>query len=143
MSSVRRSRHRGGSRGGSNRVRPHYTGRMSLVLAVDIGGTSSRFAFFERDAMLWSRAWRSRDHAGVEELVTRALEESRLHPAAACVGVAGPVVDGTCRVTNLPWTVDARAIAKAAHLARERVALINDVEAAARGIDALAPEDCV
>lgn len=118
---------------------------MSLVLAGDIGGTNSRVSLVEWQGgsaiTLWSRTWRSRDHAGVEEILALALDGSALVPEAACLGVAGPVQDGRCRTTNLPWSVDARNIADALGLDPARVALINDVEAAALGLADLGTGD--
>lgn len=49
----------------------------------------------------------------------------------------GPVVDGVCRTTNLPWVVDARRLAR--RLGLDRVGLLNDLEAAAHGVAALEP----
>ncbi len=55
--------------------------------------------------------------------------------AAACFGVPGPVVDGRCVTTNLPWEVDERSLAKA--IPTRRVKLLNDLEAAGYGVLAL------
>jgi glucokinase len=54
---------------------------------------------------------------------------------SACFGVAGPVVDETVKVTNVPWFVDARRVATALGIAR--VALLNDLEALAHAVPAL------
>jgi glucokinase len=55
-------------------------------------------------------------------------------------GVAGAVRDGRCvEATNLPWPVDAAAIADVAGV--ERALLVNDVEACAYGIDSLGADD--
>lgn len=51
---------------------------------------------------------------------------------AACIGVAGPVIDNRCRTTNLPWVVDGTDIGKRFHI--EGVRLLNDLEATAYGI---------
>lgn len=55
--------------------------------------------------------------------------------AAACFGVPGPVVDGRCVTTNLPWEVDERSLTKA--IPARRVKLLNDLEAAGYGVLAL------
>src|SRR5262249_57262918 len=52
---------------------------------------------------------------------------------------AGQVIDGYSETTNLPWVIDARQLAGQLGLAS--VALINDLEANAYGVAALAPED--
>jgi glucokinase len=51
------------------------------------------------------------------------------------------VHDGQVKVTNLPWTVDASALAS--ELGLERVTLINDLEAIAYSVDVLKPQDFV
>ncbi len=60
--------------------------------------------------------------------------------AVECVvlGVPGPVREGRCKATNLPWTVDAVALRE--HLAVAHVWLINDLEAVAWGLDDLGPD---
>ncbi len=59
--------------------------------------------------------------------------------ASACFGAAGPVSGDCIQMTNLPWRLDARAIA--AQFGIGRVRLVNDFEAAATGIEALGPDD--
>src|SRR5262245_605627 len=65
------------------------------------------------------------------------LGAPRLSVAAACLGVAGPVIDGRSVTTNLPWEVHERRLAAAAHAPTR---LINDLEAAGYGVLTLAPE---
>src|SRR5262249_50727727 len=57
---------------------------------------------------------------------------------AASFGIAGPVRDGVCVATNLPWRVDAKELAGA--LGLPRAGLLNDVEASAWGLEAAARE---
>jgi glucokinase len=52
--------------------------------------------------------------------------------AAACFGVAGPVIDNHSRTTNLPWVVDGPSIARQFDI--PRVQLLNDLEVTAYGI---------
>lgn len=120
-------------------------GMSALVMAGDVGGTHARLAVFEvggdggpgREA--WSGTYPSRDHEGLESIVRAALAESGLRPSALSVGVAGPVVGGQCRTTNLPWLLDERSLALAAGLPSAR--LLNDVEAAAWGLGCLRDAD--
>ncbi len=51
---------------------------------------------------------------------------------AACIGVAGPVVDNRSRTTNLPWLIDGAEIGKRFNIANVR--LLNDLEATAYGL---------
>lgn len=114
-----------------------------MILAGDVGGTHTRLAFFEqRDGRLESVAehiYPSAGHASLDDIVAEFLASRKYHADAAAIGVAGPVRDGICRATNLPWIVDARKLAQRTGLVR--VALINDLEANGYGIATLAPED--
>src|SRR5687767_11555950 len=112
------------------------------VLAGDVGGTKTALALYERVASGWrevaTTTFASGDHAGLEAPARAFLDVSGGGIAAAAVGVAGPVVDGICRTTNLPWLIDARSLAPA--LGVPRVAVINDFEATARGLLELRPD---
>lgn len=111
------------------------------ILAGDIGGTNVRLALYEatgeRLDLLAEKSFASRDHPGFPEIVARFLEGMARSVDRAAVGVAGPVVDGRCQVTNLPWIVDARALAQ--RFGWGGVWLLNDLEALAHGLAALAP----
>jgi glucokinase len=58
--------------------------------------------------------------------------------AAACLGVAGPILEGRATLTNLPWDVDERRLA--GHFAIPRVRLLNDLEAMSHGVLGLGPD---
>ena len=107
-----------------------------MILAGDIGGTQTVIALFERggDGLERRRdaTFSSRDHASLEEILTRFLEAGPATIDAACFGVAGPVVGGQARTTNLPWTLDEGDLARA--IGARRVKLLNDLEAAAYGM---------
>ncbi|BFU95076.1 MAG: Glucokinase [Nitrospira sp.] len=59
--------------------------------------------------------------------------------AAACFGVAGPVIQNHSSTTNLPWVLDGGALAKRFDIPVVR--LLNDLEATAHGILLLRPEE--
>jgi glucokinase len=108
-----------------------------IVLAGDVGGTKTALALFDatgrglvpiRDATLPSREAASLE-AAVEQFLATGPRPSI---DAACFGVAGPVVDGRCVATNLPWVIDERDLA--ASIRAPRVRLLNDLEAAAHGV---------
>lgn len=62
-------------------------------------------------------------------------------PARICIGVAGPVMEGKAKLTNLTWEVDEKTLA--GELGVHSVALINDLEATAYGLAALGDNDLV
>lgn len=114
-----------------------------MILAGDIGGTKVNLAFFElRERGLTATAtgtYPSREHASLEEIVRIFVAAHTLKVDYACFGIAGPVKGGRVEVTNLPWVIDSRDLARA--LTARQVWLINDLEANAHGIGGLAPED--
>ena len=114
-----------------------------MILAGDIGGTNCRLAILalERDRLRlqWRKTYPSREHAGLVEILHALREETDLPIRAASFGVAGPVEKGRVEGTNLPWVVEADAIAR--ELGLDRVGLLNDLEANAIGLDELGPED--
>jgi glucokinase len=67
------------------------------------------------------------------------LEDTGLRIKAACFDVAGPVLGGRARLTNLPWRLDEPSLASA--LGIERVWLVNDLVATASAIPLLGAED--
>lgn len=105
----------------------------------------------------WMKTYPSRGHASLVEVVHAAANEARAaldasrgtssaaargasaFIDAASFGVAGPVRDGVCRATNLPWIVDARELARALDLPAS--GLINDLEANAFGLAVLTEND--
>jgi glucokinase len=112
-----------------------------LILAGDIGGTNVRLALFEIEGGKFAprdeKKFGSRDTSGLEQPVEEFLAGRRV--SAAGFGVAGPVRDGRCEATNLPWIVDAAALAR--RLSLTRVALVNDLFANAAGLGELGPSD--
>ena len=66
------------------------------------------------------------------------LEGDKPEIAASCFGCPGPVRDGRLKLTNLPWTLDARDLQKS--LGIEHIFLINDLEANGYGIPELSPD---
>jgi glucokinase len=119
---------------------PHGAG---MVLAGDIGGTSTRLAVFARDGatprVAIEKVYRSKEHANLNEIVSAFIGEHPLPIVAAAFGIAGPVLHGRVQTPNLAWTVDGSSLARL--LALPRVGLINDLEANAWGIGALNEQD--
>lgn len=113
------------------------------ILTADIGGTNTRLALVSRDGGRWRvghlRRFANAGHDDFTALARRYLDDLDEHPARACLGLAGPVRGDTVRLTNLPWTLSAPALAR--DLGLEAVHLLNDLEALAWSLDALAAED--
>lgn len=116
-----------------------------LVLAGDVGGTSTRLAYFQaEDAALTVLAegrYQSREHSSLIEIVRRFAEQHRLVAERACFGIAGPILEGRVRTPNLPWHIEGVELAEL--LGLPQVRLINDLEANTYGIAALKDQDLV
>lgn len=116
-----------------------------MILAGDIGGTNARLAFFDfldgHFNLVAASIFPSRDYSGLDKIVTEFVGSSNVHPETACFGVAGPVRDGKVETSNLPWIVESQRLAD--ELKIDKAVLINDLEATAWGIAALAAKDVV
>jgi len=107
-----------------------------MILAGDIGGTNTRLALFEKGAIVAEEKFPSREFKSLEEIVKQFL---KVKVAAACFGIAGPIRDGRCKATNLPWIVDIEVLKK--ELQIPRVHLLNDLEANAYGLKVLKSDE--
>jgi glucokinase len=116
-----------------------------MILAGDIGATNARLALYrpegERFVEIAARVYPSRDYDGLEPIALDFAAGPGGPIRAACFGVPGPVRAGRSATTNLPWLVDAAALARV--LGIDRAWLLNDLEASAWGLDALDPGDLV
>ncbi|HEY4382487.1 MAG TPA: glucokinase [Acidobacteriaceae bacterium] len=117
-----------------------------MILAGDVGGTKVHLALYNfdhgrlkpvRDEKVPAQELPSLE-AAVEKFLAPGEREQIV---AACFGCPGPVRDGRLKLTNLPWTLDQRELAKA--LGIQHIFLINDLEANGYGIPELAPESIV
>ena len=114
-----------------------------LILAADVGGTSTRLAYFEGEAgeltVLAEGRYQSREHGSLVEIVRRFAAQHRLTAQRACFGIAGPVLEGRVRTPNLPWNIEGVELAEV--LGLPQVRLINDLEANTYGIALLKGDD--
>ncbi len=116
-----------------------------MILAGDIGGTKTRLALFDREHgprhPLVEVTYPSADYPDLQAVVAEFLA-GKPAPTGAALAVAGPVADGRADPTNLPWDdVDGAALAQGLGLGS--VILLNDLEAVAFGVTAIAPADLV
>lgn len=116
-----------------------------MILAGDIGGTSTRLGLFEVRAggvdPVRTRSYHSADFSGLDKIALTFLGDERSQLDAACFGIAGPVRHGHVAGPNLAWEADEGALARELNITNVR--LINDLEANAHGIPALKTEDLV
>ncbi len=116
-----------------------------MFLAGDVGGTKTNLGVFHvKDQELhpsMEENFSSQEFPDLESLVQKFLEKHSVKIQFACFSIAGPVLDGRCKTTNLPWVVDAREVAR--KLGFEKVWLINDLEGNAHGITHLTDKEFV
>jgi glucokinase len=114
-----------------------------MLIAGDIGGTTTRLALVSRQAgprkFVAEQEFPSADFTSLEPIVDAFLAANGGHATSACFDVAGPVVAGRAHLTNLPWDLEEAALCKSLHL--ERVSLLNDLQAIAHSVPHLQPNE--
>lgn len=114
-----------------------------MILAGDIGGTKTLLALYQQQEAglncYKKQQYVSADFASFDEIVTDFVAGEKVDKV--CIGVAGPVIDGVCRTTNLPWVLKATEIA--GQTLASQVVLLNDLEAMAWGVLNLPAQDFV
>lgn len=115
-----------------------------MLLAGDIGGTKTHLAIFsishepkpEQEAI-----FKSADYPSLEAIAQKFLAETGTIITKAVFGVAGPVVNGQSKITNLPWVISEANVSQAIQLSGESVKLLNDLESIAYAVPHLSPID--
>jgi glucokinase len=114
-----------------------------LVLAGDIGGTKTNLAVFSREKGLHDpiaeHTFVSANYPDLETMALEFLAQTELRVEGAAFGVAGPVIAGTARITNLPWVMEEAKLRAALGIASVR--LLNDLESIANAVPLLEPAD--
>ena len=85
-----------------------------LVLAGDIGGTNARLRLYDRtgETVLHEATLPSGRYPSLTAVIAPYLQAKGAKVCAAALGIAGPVVDGVSRTTNLPWVVDEQELSR-------------------------------
>jgi glucokinase len=122
-----------------------------VILAGDVGATKILLEVGEVRSARWSPALARRyliaEHADFEAVLAAFLAEwnavkaPRARIAAGAIGVAGPAAGNRVKMTHRPWVIDGGLLARRFGIAR--VEVVNDLAAAAHGIELLAPKDYV
>ena len=109
-----------------------------MILAGDIGGTKTNLALFDNTTRIKEKRYISQDFTCIEKILDDFLEGNDCKIEKACFGVAGPVVNGKCSLTNLSWQIEASRLKE--KLGVDSVWLINDLVAMASAIPILDSE---
>ncbi|ODM84160.1 glucokinase [Bradyrhizobium elkanii] len=110
------------------------------VLLADIGGTNARFALSGGGRIGPIEHYRVGDFStAIEAIAAFLLHHAGCAPQAAVLGVAGPVENDRCVVTNSGWVIDGRDFQD--RFGFRTVHLLNDFEALAWSLPALQASD--
>ena len=108
-----------------------------MILAGDVGGTKTNLALFAFDgetlAIEVKHQFASRDFTSLEDVIKEFMRLSEVKTIdKACFGIAGPIINGNCQTTNLPW--DVVGLNLQTLLGTKEVILLNDLESTAYGM---------
>jgi len=114
-----------------------------VILAGDIGGTKTLLALFDSSRRCVTRQqFASAEFETFDDLLRVFLQSKSVNGLQSiCLGVAGPIVDGDCNTTNLPWCLRKQKIAAISGV--ENVVLLNDLQATAWGVLSLSEQDFI
>ncbi|MDN3655011.1 glucokinase [Ferruginibacter paludis] len=112
------------------------------ILAGDIGGTKANMQLSRYSAKGLESIKECRYHTSDFNSFTALLShflEGQQQPEKICFSVAGPVIEGKVKFTNLSWSIDSEEVSK--HVGGSPVAILNDLEATAYGLAGLKQEE--
>ena len=116
-----------------------------MLIAGDIGGTKTDLAIYSTASgphvPLVQTQVHSADYPSLQAMVSEFLDQVKMPVYAASFDVAGPVIGGRAKVTNLPWVMDVDSLA--GDLKLNAVHLMNDLEVVARAVPVLRASDLV
>lgn len=117
------------------------------IVAVDLGGTHARFAVATLDGRRVAQLGpetviRAAEHVSLASAWTAfAAAHGRPLPRAAAIAVAAPADGDTIKMTNNPWVIRPAELPE--RLGIDALAMVNDFEAVAQSVAALAPDQLV
>jgi glucokinase len=112
---------------------------VNRTLLADIGGTSARFAVLDGDRLGPIDYTAVSGHPSIESAVAAFLDKQASPIARAIFGMAGPVADRRCLMTNSRWIADENKLRAAFGFASAEI--VNDFETIARALPHLRADD--
>lgn len=113
-----------------------------MLLVGDIGGTKTDLAVYtvegSASTCMARQSYPTNHYTDLVPLVQKFLQEHDAQARRAVFAVAGPVVAGEARVTNVPWTLEEARLRTV--LGLEQVTLLNDLVATAHAVPTLTDE---
>ena len=117
------------------------------ALSGDIGGTNARIRLIEivhgAARVLRTERYLSEDFDDFSSVLEKFLNDAcaDIPIEHVCIAAAGLVIDGTVKFTNLNWQISEKSLSQRFNI--PSVELVNDLVAAAHGIDELESQDFV
>ncbi|MFL5461746.1 MAG: glucokinase [Gemmatimonadales bacterium] len=119
--------------------------RTGLLLAGDVGGTKTALGVYSPEegprSPLASYRFPSAKYPSLSVMIREFLSGCGLTVDAASFAVAGPVIRGSARVTNLSWDLSETQLA--AELDLPSAHLMNDLEAIGEAVPSLEPSELI
>ncbi|WP_457743750.1 glucokinase [Sulfurimonas sp.] len=108
-----------------------------MILAGDIGGTKINLALFSLKNktlnLKFKHQFLSRDFKNFNDVIINFLALTSVKDITkASFAIAGPIINQTCKTTNLPWEISAKELQDEFNI--QKVILLNDLEATAFGM---------
>ncbi|MBT4184876.1 MAG: ROK family protein [Deltaproteobacteria bacterium] len=112
-----------------------------MILAGDIGGTKTYLALFDENnnrlEKIRETRFENRNFPDLDSIIEEFLKSDNEKPLIVCLGVAGPIIDGNCDLTNLDWRIETGRLEKQF----DKAYLINDLVAMACSVPCLEEKD--
>lgn len=116
---------------------------MAFLLAVDLGGTKSRFGLSsldkEKDLFIVQTVYHNNEFTSIDELFETFFEDHSVSAEYVCIAVAGIVEGDRARMTNLQWRVSEQSLKE--RYGFTEVVIINDLTAMAASIAHLSDDE--
>ncbi|HXB45187.1 MAG TPA: glucokinase [Puia sp.] len=114
------------------------------VLAADVGGTKTNLALYKiykgDFSLVIEKSYHSSKYPTLIDIINLFISENNLTlPDRVCAGVAGPIIHGKAKITNLSWDIVVTDICKQTGV--NQVHLLNDLEATGYGLARLTKDD--
>jgi glucokinase len=117
-----------------------HEGPSATILAADIGGTKTNTALYQVDRdglrLLNEKRYISKDYHSLTAII-HDFSNGKL-PDRISAAVAGPVIGGKSKLTNLSWQLDSEAMSSELNIP---VCFINDLESTAYGLAGIDSKD--
>lgn len=111
-----------------------------LFLVGDVGGTKTFFSLLKKNQeVVEEKTFENKKFSSFMQLLDAFLSDRIVEKAF--IGIAGPVVDEKCKMTNLNWEISKKQIGKNTKV--KEAFLMNDLELFARGLFFIKKENTI